>query len=380
MKNIINTLVFLALCSACRTQSNNSESKFTNELLAEPNKKSIEINELFKSFDVVSLNGDELIPNISSIFIIDSLMIVGDVYSTESIYFFDLDGNYKNKWDGSQDNFFYLNEGIKDFKIDPKRDEITILSESGTKLHRFDFEGNFINTHSLEFRPYSFTIDYDGNYYFDLANEIQEGISYNLTKLDPEESKTTNLKPTPNENLNITLTTDKTLSSNRKKTYYIPCLEQAVYEIVKDSLQMKYKLDYSSSSLPKDYLNSIHDSPPLMQDLDSRKFAIFPRLFATSSEIVVNSQIGSLFKGFKHFLIVNLKNNSTINFTSLTMNSNNLDFNLVGNTVENFIFTINPEQVINQETSKGQYQILSGLLRDGDNQNPIILIGKVAWD
>jgi hypothetical protein len=372
-RQIIFYIVFLFLSSCQKTTDKSEELRI---VFTEPNSGNKELLKLFKEYEIVSLQMTEAtIPIISSVFLTDSLIIVADAYNTNTIYFFDKSGNLQFKWHGEQKRFFYFIDGFKSVRFQPEKNLLHILSENENAVHSFDLKGNHVKTVKVTDNVYGFDIATDGNYYFDLGNEIQGNKSYNLLRLSEDGKSKNYIKSVIDNHENISLTTDKSIARYGSGILYSPPLEQAIYYIEKDEPTLEYRIDYKSGKIPNEYLAEIDDSTPFMELLNKEDYAVFPRLFCADNDLLVETTIGNLYKSRMHRLFINKKTSKNLSVGQFTLESQPISCRFVGIDKNRFIISLSREQELVTRNSDN----LSKLLVDSANTNPILIIGKIDW-
>lgn len=163
--NVILSLLLLFAIS-CNQNQDTISTQNSIKIDIGKAKKEIPLNGIFIGHELVDLslkNGD-LIKSISDVKFFSEKFFLADNLAS-SIYIFDSQGNHlttiKNKGDGPEEY-----KSLSFFDINRKYNTIDIMDIRGSKIIRYDFEGNFKYTLPARVVCRDFAVDLEGNYLF----------------------------------------------------------------------------------------------------------------------------------------------------------------------------------------------------------------------
>jgi len=201
-------------------------------------------------FEIVRLEtkDNNIIGNVSKLFVLDSVLIVVDQYQANNIYVFNRDGNYLNKisgvGNGPHEYLVLTDVAVYD-------NNVYIKDNMKRRIMVFDVDGTFIETKKLNFQSedmacfdegmFSFSVNY--KYYNE--RETFGGASLLVTdkKLKPiyhfgEASRDDEFSYSP---------TNTFFKSGEGELLYYQLCNPFIYSIAKDSVKAKYYFEVSDN-------------------------------------------------------------------------------------------------------------------------------------
>lgn len=250
-------LSFLVLfCSCSKTgQLIGVDSSMLQDINIDPSDSSsmLASDSLFDKIDFIKLEtSDEcIVGNVSQLFFVDSLMIVVDNQSTKSVFFYDLDGQYKYK-------IFNLGSGPGEYSsiwnvcLTPDNKQLVIYDNSQHRILYYNMKGEFVKE---EKQP--FMLDY--------FVYIKTGFkAYNVdgmfdAKLGKDKNKSLIVTNQNNQlvygfwesiyDSDFTYSKNRILRNYGEKTFFSPNISDTIYEVLDESIQAKYHVNLGKSGI-----------------------------------------------------------------------------------------------------------------------------------
>lgn len=399
-------------------EKNNSmievNTNYKNIIVPNPKKSEIELSTIFKTIKLIKLESEREESRIGKI---DKLIVEGenifilDKEISKIIYVFNKQGKFirriGNLGKGPGE---YLTP--EDFFIGNNK-HIYISDLNLRKIIEYNKKGEYLNetnlNGSLSLNARNFMVLEDGTYLFASNNSVDKNLlketSYNLCKVNDDNKILSRHFRYSNENITIPYSTLNSFMPYKKTYNYLATWNNSVYELTKDSIYLKYKIDFVDEGVPKGFLIrenqkfedggfdvATYKAKKVLRDkLDDSKYSFNPKCFLES-----DTHIFFTYKKQMRSVPVfyDKRSNTVLSSSSVTANKAPLfiasikSFPVTIDKQQNFYGIIYPYELLemdkkieNQVGSKNYKKFIqnfpeySKLLKNIDeNDNPIISI------
>lgn len=310
-------LLILLACYFLAGCLDNSKDKVSNEIITvkpnlKENPKNIHDIGLIRDVEVISLDCDEVIIGpIDKVIKFGSMIYILDKSQNNSIYIFDVKGNYINsisKHGNGPDEYIQLT----DIFIDSMDSSLNIVSRVDEKIFKYDSRGEELKGIIKTDKPFTSITKMNKGYIGYMGNWIQDKQkSSNLWILDK------NLKPKAHyfeidESWESRNHNNGYPFSNYNDTYYYTTpMDYNIYEITDESVLIKYSFDLGEMQWPNTSSVDIKNDNK-RRELINQYIHRFHYFQETENHLIVHF----IFKG-QNLLGVYNKNSKEANIVSL---------------------------------------------------------------
>lgn len=352
--------------AGCNSKSNKVESEIINE--------SISIDEFIMTKDVLldstifkksytvflETNDKSLIRKINRIYKTKDNIFIFDK-SSNKICVFDVQGKYHNKIENiGQGPQEYIS--VMDFCIDTEKEQIILLCDIPYKIMKFTYSGQFVN--EIEQTDFFISIVMDSDYIYCNRSDLNKTDldKFEISYMDKNGKEIDNFLPTRNDITNSMFNTGNFLNRS-ENIYYTRRFDNNVYQVNKDKVMIKYKLDFGQFNLP-DYL---------LKEDDMRKFAdecMEKKCVYSITEFVENEKY-LMFNTNQSICVYNKINKTFIGYPGIK----NTEFDIASNS---FYSNGNDGNTIVAKIEPSMLYMLKNLMKE--NESIVSLLDKVKED
>lgn len=189
---------------------------------------------------------------ISQLFFVDSLIILVDNQTSKSVYFFDMNGQYKYK-------ISKLGKGPEEFLniwnicLTPDKNQLVIYDNLQHQMLFYDLNAQFIKVENQPFMMDYFVFLSSGHRAYNVDGMYDESLGENKNKSLIVTTSNNQLVYGFSERQygkDFNYSKNRILRNCGEKTYFSPNISDIIYEITAESIVPKYHVNLGESALP----------------------------------------------------------------------------------------------------------------------------------
>ena len=322
-KFLILLLLPLVYCSDSSYQNNIDADSVTIKININQFQREKNFQSIISITDTLVLEESDstLIGEIDKVFCGDKYIFVSDRKKTHRVYMYRKDGSFVRFIGKSGIGVGeYLSPDA--FCVDAKKNEIIILDKNSRAFLFYNFNGEFIRILKYDGFINSFSFYGVDRLIIDSGN-IPDGTTHCLVVIDENTGEIVNkLLPKSVKLQNMPFMSLYPLEIYNGEVIYQPSMSNLVYSICKDSLRLKYKIDFGKLWPELKDIEQLNDQDPtLLFEKLKGNYVLFPSLIETSDLIFICFS-------YKDNLYVAFKSKNTKSFLKLFLWNMNDDISL----------------------------------------------------
>lgn len=173
--------------------------------------------------------------------VVNDTIYILDIQKAPGLYVYDICGKQLYAYDcvGRGPGEFV---GLMDFQVN--KASVLLLDNVGKKILKLNKRGEFVSSKSIPDIAFSFAEEKENMFYVDMGNSIASDNSKLKLIKDGEVSS---LLEVPEVMENITISPSNTLVKSNENIYYLPALENVIYEYKNGEVLRSIGFDFGSS-------------------------------------------------------------------------------------------------------------------------------------